>query len=209
MCVTVAVSSVELSSSSAETVTVCASSQSVVENVRLTRSCFTSSLSIGSLMLTVTVSVGSVSSTTVYVFVPPSSTVSEVGVNVTPRVSLSLTVTSKLPVTETYSPPLAMCSRVTVSASSSILSSTAVTVTVCALFQLAAVNMRGNPEVVTSGLDGLEIPTVTSSVGIVFSFTEYVLMLPSVIVRDVGEKVMPGVSSSVTVTSTLDTVTPP
>ena len=90
MCVTVAVSSVESSSSSAETVTVCASSQSVVENVRLAGFAVTSVLSVGLTMVTVTVSVGSVSSTTVYVLMPPSSTGSDVGVNVMPRVSLSV-----------------------------------------------------------------------------------------------------------------------
>ena len=39
---------------------------------------------------------GRVSSTTVYVFVPPSLTDSDVGVTVTPRVSLSVTVTDRM-----------------------------------------------------------------------------------------------------------------
>ena len=51
-------------------------------------------LSVGSTMVTVTAAVGWVSSTTVYVFVPPSLTVSDVGVTVTPRVSSSVTVTA-------------------------------------------------------------------------------------------------------------------
>ena len=92
MCVTVAVSRAASLSSAAETVTVCAVSQSEAVNVRRAGLAVTSVL-VGSLTVTVTVAVGSVSSTTVYVFVPPSLTVSERGVTVTPRVSLSVTVT--------------------------------------------------------------------------------------------------------------------
>ena len=91
MCVTVAVSSVGSSSSAAETVTVLAVAQFEVVKVRLAGFALTSALSVGSTMVTVTVAVGWVSSTTVYVFVPPSLTVSDVGVTVTPRVSLSVT----------------------------------------------------------------------------------------------------------------------
>ena len=47
-------------------------------------------------MVTVTAAVGRVSSTTVYVPVPPSSTVSDVGVTVTPAVSSSVTVTVRM-----------------------------------------------------------------------------------------------------------------
>ena len=67
-----------------------------VVNVRLAGFAVTSVLSVGSTMVTVTVAVGWVSSTTVYVFVPPSLTVSDVGVTVTPRVSLSVTVTIRM-----------------------------------------------------------------------------------------------------------------
>ena len=96
MCVTVAVSCEASPSSAAETVTVCAVAQFEVENVRLAGFAETSVGAVGSLMVTVTASDGSVSSTTVYVFVPPSSTVSDVGVTVTPRVSSSVTVTVRL-----------------------------------------------------------------------------------------------------------------
>ena len=73
--------------------TVCAVAQLEVENVRLAGSAVTSVLSVGSTMVTVTSPDGWVSSTTVYVPLPPSPTVSDVGVTVTPRVSLSVTVT--------------------------------------------------------------------------------------------------------------------
>ena len=51
------------------------------------------------------------------------------------------------------------------------------------------------------------IATVTSAVGAVFSFTSYVPVAPSRMVRAAGVKVMPRVSSSSTVTVT-DAVTP-
>ena len=47
-------------------------------------------------MTTVTLPVGNVFSLTVYLPVPPSPTVSDVGVTVTPGVSLSVTVTATL-----------------------------------------------------------------------------------------------------------------
>ena len=59
---------------------------------------------------------------------------------------------------------------------------------------------------VTSGLSEL-IATVTSAVGAVFSFTSYVPVAPSRMVRAAGVKVMPRVSSSSTVTVTVS-VTP-
>ena len=59
---------------------------------------------------------------------------------------------------------------------------------------------------VTSGLLEL-IATVTSDVGAVFSFTPYVPTPPSPTVNDAGVKLMPGLSSSSTVTLT-DAVTP-
>ena len=96
MCVTVAVSCEASPSSAAETVTVCAVAQFEVENLRFAGFAETSVLSVGSTMVTVTAAVGRVSSTTVYVFVPPSSTVSDVGVTVTPAVSSSVTVTVRM-----------------------------------------------------------------------------------------------------------------
>ena len=65
-------------------------------NLRLAGLAVTSVLSVGSTMVTVTVPVGWVSSTTVYMPLPPSVTVSDVGVTVTPAVSLSVTVTIRM-----------------------------------------------------------------------------------------------------------------
>ena len=59
---------------------------------------------------------------------------------------------------------------------------------------------------VTSGLSEL-IATVTSAVGAVFSFTSYVPVAPSRMVRAAGVKVMPRVSSSSTKSQTVS-VTP-
>ena len=64
----------------------------VVVNVRLDGDTVTSVLF--ELMSTITLPVGSVFSTTVYVPVPPSPTVSDVGATVTPGVSSSVTVTA-------------------------------------------------------------------------------------------------------------------
>ena len=96
MCVTVAVSATVSASEAAITVTVCAELQFEVENVSLDGFTVTSVLSVGSTMVTATPLVGWVSSTTVYVPLLPSVTVSDVGVTVTPRVSSSVTVTVRL-----------------------------------------------------------------------------------------------------------------
>ena len=97
MCVTVAVSCEASPSSAAETVTVLAVLQFEVENVRL-----------AGLRRHVRVVRRVVDGDphggrgfgcpvpTVYVFVPPSSTVSDVGVTVTPAVSSSVTVTVRM-----------------------------------------------------------------------------------------------------------------
>ena len=97
MCVTVAVSFVESKSWAALTVTVCGASQVDLVNRTLARLAVTSVLSVGSTMVTLTVPLaGSEFSTTVYVPLPPSSTVSDVGVTVTPAVSSSVTVTIRM-----------------------------------------------------------------------------------------------------------------
>ena len=96
MWVTVAVSFTASASCAACTVTVCGVLQSVEENVRSAGSAVTSVLPVGSLMVTVTSAVGCVSSTMVYVPLPPSATVSAVSKTVTPAVSSSVTVTSTL-----------------------------------------------------------------------------------------------------------------
>ena len=87
-------------------------------------------------------------------------------------------------------------------------SSPAVTVTVCSLLQSVIVNVSGDGDTVTSVLFEV-MATVTSPVGWVFSSTAYVPVLPSPIVSERGVTVTPGVSLSMTVTATLDAVTPP
>ena len=78
----------------AVTVTVCAVFHVVVVNVRLDGDAVTSVLF--ETMATITLPVGNVFSLTVYLPVPPSPTVSDMGVTVTPGVSLSVTVTETL-----------------------------------------------------------------------------------------------------------------
>ena len=78
----------------AETVTVCSVLQLVVVNVSVDEDTVTSVLF--ELMATITLPDGCVFSLTVYLPVPPSPTVSDGGVTVTPGVSLSVTVTMTL-----------------------------------------------------------------------------------------------------------------
>ena len=87
-------SSAASASEPAVTVTVCSELQLRVVNVRLDEDTVTSVLF--EEMPTVTLPVGNVSSSTVYVSVLSSLTVSDVGETVTPGVSLSVTVTATL-----------------------------------------------------------------------------------------------------------------
>ena len=87
---------------------------------------------------------------------------------------------------------------------SSRTSSTPVTVTVCAMFQLAVVNVRLG-ELTVPSVGSLELsPMVTSAVGWLVSTTVNVAVPPaSVVVRpEVGVTVMPAASLSVLVTAT-------
>ena len=87
---------------------------------------------------------------------------------------------------------------------STMKSSTPVTVTVCALFQFADVNVTGDGATVPSAVFELLNPTVTLAVGCEVSTTVNVAVPPaSVVVRPlVGLTVIPAASLSVFVTDT-------
>ena len=78
------------------------------------------------------------------------------------------------------------------------------TVTVCGVFQLAAVNVSDAGQHRAFGrVAGAEQPIVTSAVGWLFSTTVNVAVPPaSVVSAAVGETVIPAVSLSVFVTDT-------
>ena len=100
----------------------------------------------GAPSVTVTSSVGSLVSTTVYSPVSPSSMRSEVGVTVTPRVSLSvmLTVAALVVPLETRRGSGAPNASLTRSPSSSMASSTGVNVIVCSVLSLKNVTVVGS-----------------------------------------------------------------
>ena len=83
-------------------------------------------------------------------------------------------------------------------------SSTPVTVTVCAVFQLAGVNVSDAGATVPSVRSQELSPTVTSAVGWVLSTTVNVAVPPASVVTSpaTGFTVMPAVSLSVLVTAT-------
>ena len=153
--VSVSVSFATLASFPASTVTVCAVFQPLVPNVRLnvalpaTPLAVTALASLALSTLTVTVPPGCVANTTVNVapVVACSVTLTDVGSTVTPAVSSSRVVTC-VPVcvaSPVYaSPATPSGSRWTayVWSPSSRSSSTPVTVTVCAVFQLPVPNVR-------------------------------------------------------------------
>ncbi len=87
---------------------------------------------------------------------------------------------------------------------STIVSSTPVTVTVCAEFQFAAVNINDVGATVPSAVLSEESAIVTSAVGSVLSTTVKVAVPPASVVLnpDVGVTVIPAVSSSVFSTDT-------
>ena len=95
-----------------------------------------------------------------------------------------------------------MCSSVAASFAPSS-SSPAVTVTVCAVFHVAVVNVRLVVSSVRSVPEWPVIATVTCAVGCVESRTVYSASSPSVTPSAVVDSVNPTVSSSVTVTATL------
>ena len=140
----VPVSSASSVSSLPDASTRCGELQLDEVNVRLGLSTVMSVL-VGASIVTVTSPVGSLPSTTVYSPVAPSSMRSEVGLTVTPRVSLSvmLTVATLVVPLETRrgGAPNASLTR---SPSSSMASSTGVNVSVCSVSSLANVTVVGS-----------------------------------------------------------------
>src|SRR3954464_14298333 len=89
---------------------------------------------------------------------------------------------------------------------SSTKSSAPVTVTVCATFQFAAVNVSDDAETVPSAVLLLEIGTTTFARGWLVSTTVKLAVPPASVVDNplVGETVIPAVSLSVFDTETFD-----
>ena len=151
------------------------------------------------LIVTVTSAEGAADSTTSIFLSDPSGT-STLSRTVSPAVSLSLIVTATVFVTLTYPPPLASSVKFTGSSTKS-LSSAAVSVTCCTVFQLVDVKVR------SSGLGGVaskSVPacpltvTVTSPApeGAADNRTENVLDCPSATSTDPGTITTGGKSAS-------------
>ena len=172
--VSVTTSSAPSVSCPALTVTVWAVSQSSMVKVRVLvalRPVSVRSVSDWPETVTVTSSSGSVASITVYVtpVVSPSTSSRDTGVRMISR-SSSVTVTGSVAMSPSYSPPAAVCVSVTTSLLPSS-SSPAVTITVCAVFQVVVVKVSVVLSSVRSVLAWPETVTVTFSEGWVASFT--------------------------------------
>ena len=164
----------------------------------------------------VTLATGWLVSAMVNVAVPPASVVTRplTGVTVTPATSLSVveiatSATAKL----LYAGSVLAAVPVTMEYAmvpSTTKSSTPVTVTVCAIFQFAAVNVSAAGKTVPSVASLDESGIVTSAVGWLVRTTVNVAVPPiSVVVRpDVGVTVTPTVSLSVVETATSATAKP-
>ena len=142
-----AVSSIVSSSCATFTVTVCAVLQLLDEKIRLAGSAVTSVLTDGSLIVTVTLAVGWLSSLIVYVPEPPSSMVRPNSETVTPATSSS----SMLTVAVAVAPAVTRGGSVpkpssTLSPSSTIMSSVGVNVNVCSVSPELNIKFAGTPE---------------------------------------------------------------
>ena len=182
MWVTVAISSSASTSCAASTVTVCVELQSLEENVRLAGSAVTSVLSDGSLMVTVTATVGWLSSTIVYVPELPSPMVSAASETETPAPSSSSMLTVVVAVVPALTPVGSGVSKAssTLSPSSSMESGVAMNVIVFDCSFAVKVTLVGTEKSVRAApclVATRRMTTVRS--GTALSFTVTVTVSPS------------------------------